>query len=198
MSAVTPLPVIENAKLPASYEAAKNALAECSRLDECQAWADKAEAMASYARQAKDESLRKMALQIEALSYRCMGEILKERKQILSFRKKEWITHARQSFEPMNRAPCVVCNKYAAFTQAHHVVPLSIQYDLGYTEPDQAHQWLCPTHHVVAHMLINATESSLPDDKKDALIEKILDGVENEDRQGVLDVLFSFQWWRTA
>lgn len=78
MSAVAPLPVIENAKLPASYEAAKNALAECSRLDECQAWADKAEAMASYARQAKDESLRKMADRIQARAIRRCGELLKQ------------------------------------------------------------------------------------------------------------------------
>ena len=78
MNAVAPLPVIENAKLPASYEAAKNALAECSRLDECQAWADKAEAMASYARQAKDESLRKMADRIQARAIRRCGELLKQ------------------------------------------------------------------------------------------------------------------------
>ena len=78
MNAVVPLPTIENAKLPASYEAAKNALAECSRLDECQAWADKAEAMASYARQAKDESLRKMADRIQARAIRRCGELLKQ------------------------------------------------------------------------------------------------------------------------
>lgn len=78
MNAIAPLPVIENAKLPASYEAAKNALAECSRLDECQAWADKAAAMASYAKQAKDNSLHKMALRIQARAISRCGELLKQ------------------------------------------------------------------------------------------------------------------------
>jgi len=41
---------INGARLPVVYEEAKRALAECSRLDECQQWADKAEAIASYAR----------------------------------------------------------------------------------------------------------------------------------------------------
>jgi len=40
------LPSIAAAKLPASYEAAKIALAECSRIDECKNWANKAEALA--------------------------------------------------------------------------------------------------------------------------------------------------------
>lgn len=76
MSAVG-LPDISAAKLPQTYEAAKNALAECSRMDECQQWADKAEALASYARQAKDEQLRKMADRIQARAIRRCGELLK-------------------------------------------------------------------------------------------------------------------------
>jgi hypothetical protein len=39
---------------------AKAALAVCARIDECKDWADKAEAMASYARQSGDIELRKM------------------------------------------------------------------------------------------------------------------------------------------
>jgi hypothetical protein len=50
---------------PATYEDAKAALAECVRLVECQDWADKAEALASYANQAQDEELRKMADRIQ-------------------------------------------------------------------------------------------------------------------------------------
>ena len=69
---------ISSARLPQTYETAKNALAECSRIDECQAWADKAEAMASYAKQAKDESLRKMADRIQARAIRRCGELLKQ------------------------------------------------------------------------------------------------------------------------
>ena len=53
------LPSIANAQLPEKYEAAKTALAECARIDECKDWADKAHAMASYAKQADDDSLHK-------------------------------------------------------------------------------------------------------------------------------------------
>lgn len=72
------LPNISSARLPATYEAAKHALSECSRLDECQEWADKSEALASYARQAKDEQLRKMADRIQARAIRRCGELLKQ------------------------------------------------------------------------------------------------------------------------
>jgi hypothetical protein len=60
------------------YDAAKHALAECSRLDECQTWANKAEAMASYARQAKDDALRIMCDRIQACAIRRCGELLRE------------------------------------------------------------------------------------------------------------------------
>jgi hypothetical protein len=72
------LPSIEAAPLPALYEHAQQALAECSRIDECFAWANKAEAMASYARQAKDDSLRKMADRIQARAIRRCGELLRQ------------------------------------------------------------------------------------------------------------------------
>lgn len=75
--AVTSLPDIETARLPVVYENAKSALAECARIDECQEWADKAEAMASYAKQAKDDSLRKMADRIQARAIRRCQELLK-------------------------------------------------------------------------------------------------------------------------
>ena len=41
------------AQLPAVYEKAKIALKECAQIDECQQWADRAKALASYA---KDET----------------------------------------------------------------------------------------------------------------------------------------------
>lgn len=72
------LPDIASARLPAAYERATTALAECSRIDECQEWANKAEAMASYARQSKDESLLKMATRIQARAIRRCGELLKQ------------------------------------------------------------------------------------------------------------------------
>ena len=72
------LPSVHNAKLPKMYEGAKEALAECSRIDECADWANKAEALASYAKQAGDESLRKTADRIQARAIRRCGELLKE------------------------------------------------------------------------------------------------------------------------
>lgn len=72
------LPAIADARLPKSYVAAKTALAECSRIDECQEWANKAEALASYAKQAKDETLRKHAERIQARAIRRCGELLKK------------------------------------------------------------------------------------------------------------------------
>jgi hypothetical protein len=70
------LPSVLHAKLPASYESAKAALAECTRIDECWEWANKAEAMASYAKQSKDQTLRQMADRIQARAIRRCGELL--------------------------------------------------------------------------------------------------------------------------
>jgi hypothetical protein len=66
-----------SAPLPQRYEAARAAIAECERIDECKSWSDKAAAMASYARQAKDDSLRVMAVRIQARAERRCGELLK-------------------------------------------------------------------------------------------------------------------------
>jgi|SRR4029453_3692686 hypothetical protein len=70
------LPSIATARLPKSYESAKAALATCTRVDECKAWADKAGALASYARQAKDRSLRTMAERIQARAIQRCGQLL--------------------------------------------------------------------------------------------------------------------------
>lgn len=75
---IAALPATVGAKLPAVYERATQALAECTRIDECKDWADKAEALASYARQSKDDSLRKMADRIQARAIRRCGELLKQ------------------------------------------------------------------------------------------------------------------------
>lgn len=70
--------VQSDAKLPASYEAAKTALTNCASIDECQTWADKAAALASYAKQSKDEELMKMATRIRDRAIRRAGELLKQ------------------------------------------------------------------------------------------------------------------------
>lgn len=66
------------ARLPQSYEAARQALSNCASIDECQSWADKAAALASYAKQAKDEELMKMAVRIRDRAIRRAGELLKQ------------------------------------------------------------------------------------------------------------------------
>lgn len=69
---------VANARLPATYEAAKTALANCASIDECQEWANKAEALASYARMADDDTLRKMADRIQSRAVRRCQELLKQ------------------------------------------------------------------------------------------------------------------------
>jgi len=66
--------------LPANYSAAKVALAKCVKIDECKDWADKAQALAVYAAQAKDETLLNDAKRIRARAVRHEGELLKEVK----------------------------------------------------------------------------------------------------------------------
>lgn len=73
-STITP----SSAKLPASYENAKTALANCVSLDECMTWGDKMEALASYAKQSKDDELMKMATRIRDRAIRRAGELLKQ------------------------------------------------------------------------------------------------------------------------
>jgi len=72
------LPDIGSADLPATYEDAKNALARCESLDECKDWSDKAQALASYAAQAKDDTLERMAQRIRARAIRRSGELLSQ------------------------------------------------------------------------------------------------------------------------
>ena len=68
----------QQARLPQAYENAKQALANCASIDECKDWADKAEALASYAKQADDDTLRRHADRIQARAIRRCGELLKQ------------------------------------------------------------------------------------------------------------------------
>lgn len=67
-----------SARLPQSYETAKSALSNCVQIDECVEWADKAAALASYAKQANDDEMMKMAVRIRDRAIRRAGELLKQ------------------------------------------------------------------------------------------------------------------------
>lgn len=79
-SAMNALPKIipAQARLPQTYEAARQALSQCQNIDECKDWADKAAALASYAKQAEDETLMRMATRIKARAVRRSGELLRQ------------------------------------------------------------------------------------------------------------------------
>ena len=69
---------IRNANLPVSYQNARVALAECNRIDEWKDWEDKAQALASYAKQSKNKELEKMAMRIRARAGERCGAMLAE------------------------------------------------------------------------------------------------------------------------
>jgi hypothetical protein len=72
------LPAVGSARLPEKYEAARTALANCDRVDECKNWADKSQELASYARQSQNKDLENMAMRIRARAIRRCGELLKQ------------------------------------------------------------------------------------------------------------------------
>jgi hypothetical protein len=64
--------------LPQTYQNAIVALSQCNEVDECKEWKDKAAALASYAKQAHDETLYKYAVRISNRATRRCGELLKQ------------------------------------------------------------------------------------------------------------------------
>lgn len=77
MNQIAPLSPAQ-ARIPQTYANAKSALYTCASIDECQEWADKAAALASYAKQAEDEELMKMAIRIRDRAIRRAGELLQQ------------------------------------------------------------------------------------------------------------------------
>lgn len=75
--------------------------------------------------------------------------------------KDEWIAAARKDFEPSARTPCAVCGQFEALTEAHHVIPLAVQYDKFFEQPNHDHVWLCPTHHTIVHLFLIPRKSPL-------------------------------------
>lgn len=77
------------------------------------------------------------------------------RVQQASIKKTAWINSARVIFQSGDRQACHVCGQFKGVTQAHHVAPLGIQYDMGVKRAIQDFVWLCPTHHAIAHAVIS-------------------------------------------
>jgi hypothetical protein len=72
------MPPTTAAKSPRHIQGLGRAIVTRASIDECKEWADKAEALASYARMADDDELRTLADRIQANAvWRC-GELLKE------------------------------------------------------------------------------------------------------------------------
>ena len=88
MNALTPTQ-ISDAQLPEVYENACTALAECEKIDECQEWADRAKALASYAKQAADERLEKVARRIRNRAIRRVGQLLEQIEPVNAARDRD-------------------------------------------------------------------------------------------------------------
>lgn len=72
------LPNISLAKYPEAYLNAKVALQKCHSVDECQDWADKMAALASYAKMSEDTTLEKLCRKIRCRAIDRCGDLLKE------------------------------------------------------------------------------------------------------------------------
>lgn len=99
-----------------------------------------------------DDEMRRLFEHHQLVEHRRLGPALD---------REAWIAVARRIFSPGERQPCCVCGKFKSIAQAHHVVPLTAQYDRGFRLPDQAFVWLCPNHHAMVHLFILSDDRSL-------------------------------------
>jgi len=87
-------------------------------------------------------------------------------------RKTAWIASARLRFFPGPKQPCAICKKYVSLTEAHHIVPLALQFDAGAVDPIQEFRWLCPTHHAAEHVMIRGLLKIVQPDLEGVPIEE--------------------------
>ena len=66
-----------DAGLPAAYEAAKQALATCTSIEQCLGWMSRSEAIERAAEAAGNTVLHKLSLRLSARTMRRLGELLK-------------------------------------------------------------------------------------------------------------------------
>jgi hypothetical protein len=83
-----------NVKLPATYDAAKQAITKLERVDECAKWADTAAALRAYAYQMKDRTLEVKAIRIRDRAVRQGGILLEKQKGKAGRRRKNEGTRA--------------------------------------------------------------------------------------------------------
>ena len=88
-------------------------------------------------------------------------ELVERRRLGPAIDREAWIAASRRIYSPGDRQPCYVCGKFRSITQAHHVIPLTAQYDRGFKLPDQESVWLCPNHHTMVHLYIPTGERSM-------------------------------------
>ena len=93
--------------------------------------------------------------EIEHLNKSQKAMIIAKSMSDIKEQKKKWLANARVEFSPGEKKPCVICGKYTSVTHAHHLVPLSWQFDNGYESPNHDFSWVCPTHHSAIHIYIN-------------------------------------------
>ena len=73
-------------------------------------------------------------------------QLLVERRRLgPAIDRDAWIMASRRIFAPGARQPCWVCGKFKSIAHAHHVVPLTAQYDRGFVYPDQELVLYIPT-----------------------------------------------------
>lgn len=126
------------------------------------------ETFEQYIARARAEHYNRRVLIAAALGA-ASKEIASERQSA----KKIWIASARLRFWPGERQHCAICGKYKSLTEAHHIVPLALQFEAGAIDAIQEFRWLCPTHHAAEHVIIIAMMNEKQPDLEGTPIEEL-------------------------
>ena len=125
------------------------------------------------------EERNKRLSNAEALALGQKYNALRSKEAEAAQKKSRWIASARGQFCPGEQRPCAVCQKHQLISQAHHLLPLHMQFEAGAASADQSFVWLCPTHHAYVHAAISARSKqqvellllSEPCDQKEAVLQ---------------------------
>jgi hypothetical protein len=83
-----------------------------------------------------------------------LSQALKKAIAAKKKKKRDWIAEQRKSIRIKRRSTCEHCFQHIEVTEAHHIVPLEEQYEIGMEYAEHDIIWLCPTHHAQLHILI--------------------------------------------